>query len=289
MSYVESPVETVVEFIPSWRNSHPKRLSEEIRSVFNETNRRPDPFKLIYRAGKILNFETEEPVKIDRTSYIGQKEGEFFDAFNDWLGLNTEGVALWISPLFPGVYPSNKVTLYQIISAEGDEKITFNTSVILDTRAEHTIELALRLNPVFFGLTNPEVLRNKLFAVDKNFDLAALLELTSTNLSSSPTPGQETMNEIIELIYLGYDPRFIAERMHQKGVVGEHAVSCASLNQNTNLTFGAFMDRSSFMMKFGGGESGKYVKNCGRCGIRIESKISKGYRCSKCGGVYKGC
>ena len=99
MSLVEFPVETVVKFIPSWRFSHPKRLSEEIRSVFNETNRHPDPFKLIYRDGKILNFETKEPVNINRSSYIGQKEGEFFDALTDWLGQNNEGSAVWISPL----------------------------------------------------------------------------------------------------------------------------------------------------------------------------------------------
>lgn len=289
MSYIESPLETVQKFIPSWRSSHPKRLAEEIKSVFNETNRHPDSFKLIFRKGKILNFETEEPVNIDRSSYIGQKEGEFFDAFSKWLSQNSEGAAIWISPLFSDVYPSNKITIYQIINTGSEEKITFNTSIILDTSAEHALEIASSINPVFIGCPNPEVLRNKLFAVNENFDLLDLLKLTSIKLNSRQTPGQETIEEFVELIHLGYDPRLIAQKMQQRGIIGEHAVSCASLNLSTNPTFGAFMDKNSFLMKFVGGESGKYVKNCGHCGIRIESKISKGYRCLKCGGVYEGC
>ncbi|MEA3355300.1 MAG: hypothetical protein U9Q63_02315 [Patescibacteria group bacterium] len=37
------------------------------------------------------------------------------------------------------------------------------------------------------------------------------------------------------------------------------------------------------------GESSKFVKNCGKCGARINARISAGYICSNCGGVYGGC
>lgn len=33
----------------------------------------------------------------------------------------------------------------------------------------------------------------------------------------------------------------------------------------------------------------KYVKKCGNCGATIEKRISAGYTCPECGGVYKGC
>ncbi len=36
-------------------------------------------------------------------------------------------------------------------------------------------------------------------------------------------------------------------------------------------------------------EEAKYVKKCGNCGATIEKRISAGYTCSECGGVYKGC
>lgn len=34
---------------------------------------------------------------------------------------------------------------------------------------------------------------------------------------------------------------------------------------------------------------GKYVKSCGKCGVKIETFISKGYVCKVCGGTYEGC
>jgi len=46
---------------------------------------------------------------------------------------------------------------------------------------------------------------------------------------------------------------------------------------------------SSGGLVLGSSEShGKYVHNCGQCGIGIYKYIEKGYRCS-CGGVYEGC
>ncbi|MBI4157900.1 hypothetical protein HY502_03575 [Candidatus Woesebacteria bacterium] len=289
MSSVESPVETVERFIPSWRVSHPKRLSAEIISVFNETNRIPDPFKLVYRKGRIFDYETGEPVRINRSTYIGQKEGEFFDSLSQWLDENKEGVALWISPLLPGVYPSNKITIYQIIDSSGEEKLTLNTSILLDTAPAHCLAIASRLSPHFKKYRDPEVLRNKLFSLDGDFDLKNLLELASIKLNSKETPGQKTIKEFMELIYLGCDPRLIAEKMFQKGVIGAHSVSCAPINLASNPAFGVFMDPRSFILKFAGGESGKYVKSCGACGVEIEARISKGYKCVRCGGVYEGC
>lgn len=295
MSYVESPVETVVKFIPSWRNTHPKRLKEEIVSLFNETNRNRDRFRLLYQNGKILDFETQEPVKIDRSTYVGKKEGEFFDTFSRWLGKNNEGSAVWISPLLDGLYPCNKVTIYQIENVEGDKKVTLNTSILLDTPLTHCLEIAAKLNPDFDNLDNPEFLRNKLFSVDIDFNLQNLLSLASAQVNSEPTPGQETILYFMKLIYSGYNPGVIAGKMHQMGVIGEHAISCAALKPNPNPTFGGFMDTRSFVMNFtgnlgsSGSESGKFVKNCGACGTRIEARISKGYKCSNCGGVYEGC
>jgi hypothetical protein len=38
-----------------------------------------------------------------------------------------------------------------------------------------------------------------------------------------------------------------------------------------------------------GGESKKYVHNCGNCGVVINDHLSKGYKCKNCGGIYEGC
>lgn len=36
-------------------------------------------------------------------------------------------------------------------------------------------------------------------------------------------------------------------------------------------------------------DTGKFVRNCGNCGTPINTIISKGYICPKCGGIYEGC
>lgn len=289
MSYIESPVETVAKFVPSWRSSHPKRLNAELISVFNETNRIPDPFRLVYRNGQIVDYEEKKPLRIDRSTYVGRKEGELVDSLTNWLKENDGGSAVWISPLLPGVYPYNKIVLYQIEGDLNGEKSTFNTMLVLETPVEHSLVIASKLNPKFSIFSDPETLRNKLFAVGENFDFSTLLEIASVRTRTKEEPNKEIVEDVMNLIYSGFDPRLVAEKMSQKGLIGKHGLLCPPINLTQNPTFGVFMDAHSLIFRFVGGESGKYVKNCGRCGVKIEAKISKGYKCSKCDGVYEGC
>ena len=179
MSHAESPVDTITKFIPSWIHTNPQRLEQEIISSFNETNRKPDSFRLMYKNGNIVDFEAEQPVKIDRSSYLGRMDGEFFDTLTTWLSENDKGTAIWISPAYDAQYPCNKITVYQIESASDEEKVTINMSILFDTPKNHTLEIASKINPNFIGETDPEILRNKLFQMEDDFDLGAILKIIS--------------------------------------------------------------------------------------------------------------
>jgi len=74
MSHIESPTKTIEKFIPSWRYTKPDRLREELISTFNETHRKPDEYKFRYKNGILLDFQTDTEIKINTSSYLGQKD-----------------------------------------------------------------------------------------------------------------------------------------------------------------------------------------------------------------------
>lgn len=281
MTYIESPVETIVRFIPSWRTTSPDRLAQEIVSSFNETHRKPDEFKYKYIQGKLVDFQTGEEVNIDRSTYLGQKDAEFFDALTSWVSENDSGVALWISPSYESAYPSNKITIYTIEKSLGGEKTTLNVSVLFDTPQDHTLEIAGRLNESFKSIKNPEVLRNKLFTMDENFSLVSLLELISANQYFPPTPSIETINYFVREIHSGRSPRSIAEEMYKNGIIGEHSVSCAGTGATRILESG------SLVLNFGGAEDqyGSLYFSCPKCGVTNMRPFGQLIsHCQHCGG-----
>jgi len=282
MSYAESPVETVTNFISSWSTTDPRRLEEEIISVFNETNRKPDYFRLKYKNGNIVDFGTEQPVKIDRTSYLGRKDGELFDALGTWFSENDHGTAVWISPTHGSRYPCNKITVYQIESATDEEKIASNISILFDTPKNHTIEIASKLNSNFTGISDPEILRNKLFQLDEGQSLVTILDLILVSRDTPSTPSQETVRYFVEQIYSGVDPRIIAREMQERGVIGQFSVSCGGSSSTAKL-FGG----NSLTLNFSGIEDqfGSLEFSCPHCGatnLRPFGRLIG--NCQHCGG-----
>lgn len=281
MTYIESPVETIVRFIPSWRNTNPERLAQEIVSSFNETHRKPDEFRYKYKDGNLVDYQTGERVNIDRSTYLGQKDAEFFDTLTSWVSENDSGVALWISPSYESSYPTNKITIYTIENTNG-EKSTFNVSVLFDTPKEHTLKIASKLNDAFKSVLSPEVLRNKLFTMEETFTLVSLLELISANQYFPPTPSSEMVSYFVREIHSGRNPRSIAEEMYKNGIIGEHAVSCAGGGGAKSI-----LEANSLVLDFGGMEDqyGSLYFSCPKCGatnMRPFGQLIS--NCQHCGG-----
>lgn len=286
MTYIESPVETIAKFIPSWRNTPSERLEKELVSSFNETHHKPDEFRYKYRNGKLFGFEAETgletEIKIDRSTYFGKKDGEFFDTLTTWVAENDSGTALWISPSSEDAYLGNKVTMYVIEKVSETEKTIFNISVVFETPKTHTLEIAAKLNSKFIGVKDPEILRNKLFGMDEDFDLEALLDLIAVAQNFPATPSQELIKYFVNEIRSGRDAASIAQEMRSKGVVGDFALSCGRSNSVNSLG-------NSLVLNFGGAEDqfgsldfecphchgintrpfGKLITNCQRCGGNV--------------------
>ena len=93
---------------------------------------------------------------------------------------------------------------------------------------------------------------------------------------------------VARMIKEGASSYSIYQEMQRSGFIGEYSISCSSLSQSSSLpTFSEHTLSKSGVINFS--ESAKFVKRCGNCGKEINSFISRGYRCSACGGVYEGC
>lgn len=284
MTYIESPVETIAKFVPSWRLTSPERLEKEIISSFNETHRKPDEFRYKYKDGKLVGFEaetgTETEINIDRSTYFGRKDGEFFDTLTAWVAENDSGTALWISPSSDEKYPGNKITMYVIENVTDTEKTTFNISVVFETPKDHTLEIATKLNPKFTEVGDPEVLRNKLFSMGEKFNPVSLLELIATTQNFPPTPSQELIKYFVREIHSGRDSVSIAEEMREKGVIGKYSVSCGASSLSDSL------GKNSLTLNFSGTEDqfGSLEFSCPKCGATNTRPVGRLIRnCQHCG------
>lgn len=280
MTYLEAPTKTIENFIPSWRFTEPDRLGQEIVSAFNETHRNADDYKFKFKEGKLVDLKTETEIKIDTSTYLGKKDAEFLDCLTSWVGENESGVALWISPSYEAAYPCNKITMYKI-ETEHYEKTTFNVTVLFDTSKQHTLEIASKLNPNLEKVSDPEVLRNKLFVTDDNFTLTDLFLLIGKEETQTSKPDKDLIEYFVDLIHSGKDSRLIAMEMQQKGIIGNFSVSCAG-----NQTLSG-LEQNSLTLNFAGNKDryGSLNFTCPHCGavnIRPHGQLINS--CQHCGG-----
>ena len=254
---------------------------EEIISASNETHRKPDEYRYKSVNEKLVDYKTGEEIKIDSSTKLGQKEAEFLDVLNYWFNENETGTAVWISPSLEGFYPCNKITAYKIEYLETGEKTTFNVTILFDTPKDHTIKIASELNPVFLEAKDPEILRNKLFSLNEEFDILSLLKTIGVKQYFPETPSQVNINYFIDQIYSGRDPREIAMEMEKRGVIGKFSVSCGA-------GLGKSLNGGSLILDFRGGLEDEYgslefpCPHCGAINIRPFGHLIN--NCQSCGG-----
>lgn len=281
MTYIESPTKTIERFISSWRYTKEDRLSQEIISAFNETHRRPDKYRFKFKDGVLVDYSTDTEIRIDTSTYLGQKDAEVLKALTSWVSENTSGTAIWISPSYESAYPCNKITTYQLEENEKGEKSTFNTTVLFDTSKKHTLEIASKLNQIFTKIEDPEVLRNKIFVVDENFGLVSLLELIGIGQEEISTPDEKTIHRFADMIYSGVSPGYVAEEMRKNGMIGKFSISCA------NSSSVSILENSSLTINLAGIEDryGSLSFTCPKCGATNTRPFGQLIsNCRHCGG-----
>lgn len=135
MPVLERP--EIIPFLKIWRNKPPEQaeqVAEEMASYSLETNGTPDPYYfLISPTGELLSPTTHRRVKdvVCRSHPVGELEYQFLLSIEPWVKDTDERVIVWVSPPFPGLYPTSKVIISEI-QQQDNEKILFNRALVLD-------------------------------------------------------------------------------------------------------------------------------------------------------------
>ncbi len=214
MSYVESPEKTVLRFSETWDEQiSSKRLIANFISINKETNREADTYHFSVKNGVLVDPETDRAVLDFITPGVEKNVAE---NLQDWAASNNEGLAFWISPPLPGVYPCAKTILHRIAYSLGGEKIILNSAILFDAE---------------FG--KPEVLRQTLFTQeDTEENITKILEWISEKTKENV---KHTQNEVevrqravyfADMVQRGIPRERVIEEMKRSGFLGENPISC---------------------------------------------------------------
>lgn len=151
-------------FVEVWNTKpldHKPQVVEEIASWVAETQGIPDLYYFqADRDGDIYSPAAKRKVSeaILREGYIGSVEGQTFDRLNEWFKRNEQGVAVWISPIYKGVYPDLKIVISEI-EKRGSEKLLSNRAIIFDYNEQQGLNFAKALAQ--FSLNKPTFTTNE--------------------------------------------------------------------------------------------------------------------------------
>jgi hypothetical protein len=267
----ESVSLTTLRFIDSWKtqNTHPQRLVAELVSLQKETNREPDNYYFEFNNNLLIDSETGKPV----LSFIAPGvERDIAERLQTWTAENEEGLAYWVSPRLENVYPCEKILIHRIAYNLTGNKILLNCAILFDALLE-----------------NPEKLRQNLFITkDSEETLIKLINWVETvsnqkiKSSSDQTFIKQNAGYYAQQIKEGRPANELIKEMQNTGFLGKSSISCPFVLQS----FSNYTTSRASIFTFT--TEGKYVKNCGKCGKKIETVIREGYKCD-CGGVYEGC
>ncbi|OGE65088.1 hypothetical protein A3I48_01395 [Candidatus Daviesbacteria bacterium RIFCSPLOWO2_02_FULL_36_7] len=152
---------TAIANINGWRNTAPVQFAEELASLSLETKRIADPYSYsITSDGELFSPTDHCLVKNtvdDKTSHLGKLEYEAVVALEEWAAKSKEGVGIWISSPYPGVYNKAAIVISEIEYQNGS-KTLFNRKIVLDSFDEEKC-MKLAWNLTGFSRNKP-IFRN---------------------------------------------------------------------------------------------------------------------------------
>lgn len=159
MSVLERP--EITSFINTWRGKPKEQVVEEIASYSLETKGIPDPYYFTVTAtGELFSPTAHCRIKDaveDKTGPLGRLEYQAVLAIERWVAQSNDGAVVWVSPPYPGIYPTSKVIISEIGYGDGVKKL-FNRAIVLDLNEIECIKFAWNLTsfsrnmPVFTHL-----------------------------------------------------------------------------------------------------------------------------------------
>ncbi len=135
-------------FLSTWGVKGREQVAEELASYSLETRRIPDPYYfLVTENGELLSPTAHCKVRdvVLRTHQVGELEFQALSVIEQWAKNNNEGAIAWVSPPYPGIYPTSKIIISEI-QHEGETKKLFNRALILDFDEQECLKFAQDLS-----------------------------------------------------------------------------------------------------------------------------------------------
>ena len=241
-------------------------------------------FACVYedRSGVLYDSVMDGPIVGTEGGVSAQRE--FNNELQKWFLSNETGLAVGISPKGGKFrHPDNQIQIYRIAYewTKNDEgKLLDQKKVLLC--AFHQFD---------FDFSNPEEIRRFIFPQEDSEE--GIIEIIKWLKSISKKKVEDSLKNSPENISAAYgyatqlkngvDPIYVFTQMDQSNFLGDNEIGCAGIDIAGGFGY------TETMTPFPSYESGKYVKNCGACGVPINAVIPTGYQCTSCGGIYLGC
>lgn len=289
----------ITSFIRTWEDKPKKQVFEELASYSLETKGIPDPYYfLIDNDGDLFSPSHRAKVKnfIIRETRIGELEAQAFDAITSWSKNNISGAIAWISPPYPGIYPTSKIIISNIEGKNGRKRL-YNRAILLDFDEAECLKFAQNLSemsknrPLLSRLD--EVRATPLILDTDSRSWIYILEelIDDPNLWESIRRGEDKKAKEEALIQarLVYQGLFGATTSATEAkimlfeMLGDKPGSCPVLFNTTKGT--AFQIFSENSLVVGGLLKSKdpdFCRNCPVCGEEINCIVRVGQSCPSC-------
>jgi hypothetical protein len=212
-----------------------------------------------------------------------RRKKEFNNELQNWFLTSDEGLAIGISPKGGKFkHPDNQLQIYRIAY----EWITNDQGQITDQKKV----LFCAFHQFDYDFANPEEIRRFIFPqADSEEAVIEIIKWLKTVSKKKVEDSLTNYGHNTKLAYHyanqlknGIDPNVVFNQMKQNDFLGNNPIGCAGVNVS-----GGFGYTETMTMNLTP-EGGKFVKNCGACGVAINAVIHAGYQCSSCKGIYQG-
>lgn len=272
------------------------QAAQELASFIQETHGRPDPYHFSVVDGKLLSLTAHCQIKdavADKTGPLGRLEYQAVLAIEQWAASSDEGSIVWVSPPYPGIYPTSKIIVSQIEHQEGIKRL-FNRAIILDLDEKECLGFAQNLaqlsqnRPLLSHLdqvrATPLILNTRgnswMYILQELIDDPALWQSIRTGEDKA---AKEKALAQARAVYQSLTDKSLSledARRQILGMLGAGSGSCPVVFKST-----AFQVFSGSSLLTGGGGTTKdsdFCRNCPICGAEINCIVRVGQSCPSC-------
>lgn len=251
-----------------WKHLPKPVVIDYATTVYKESNRIPDRWSFsikengLYdekRDGYVRDIVKEFP---HPNLYLRRTEDAIIEQMDAWSLSPEEDFFVWVSPVFAGEYPCNKI---EILHKRPDADKTDNIAINFDCSADTCLEVAKKIFPQLSVVKSTEELR-KSIVITRNLDIDKIIESLDPFISKpdkTKVVDVEHFEYIADLAQKGVGQKHIALEMERLGLIGEKSFSCPG----TSLGLNGILEGSSLSLNSSEDQYGSLRFTCPKCGV----------------------